>query len=72
MVFPWTRFAAVVTLVAMIAWIEVEGRRRMMGDRMKPKSPLYLRIPARATQMLLVSLAWVLCPFIGDELRERD
>ena len=65
MVFPRTRFSGVVTLISMIAWIEVETWRRK-GDRATPKSPLYLRIPARVTQLLLLGLAWALQPRFGE------
>jgi hypothetical protein len=58
LIYPPTRFAGVATLISMIAWIEVRTKR----DRQKPKSPLYLRIPAWGTQVLLVGLAWVLRP----------
>jgi hypothetical protein len=36
-----------------------------------PRSPLYLRILARVTQLLLVSLACALWPSFGDPLAGR-
>lgn len=62
LLFSPTRLAGVVTLIPMIAWIEVETKRRKMEDMVKAESPLYLRIPARITQVLLVGLAWALWP----------
>jgi hypothetical protein len=64
LIFRPVKFAGVVTLIGMIAWIEVETMRRR-GDRVKPKSSLYLRIPARVTQLLLVGLAWAFWPSFG-------
>jgi hypothetical protein len=65
LIFRPTRFVGVVTLIAVIAWIEVETKRRRRDDRVNPKSPLYLRIPARTTQVLLVGLAWAFWPSFG-------
>lgn len=65
MVFPRTRFAGVVALISMITWLEVETMRRKTADIVKPNSPLYLRIPARVTQLLLVGFAWALWPTLG-------
>jgi hypothetical protein len=63
LVFRPKRFAGVVTLIGMIAWIEVETKRREKKDVVKPRSPLYLRIPARGTQVLLLGLVWALWPW---------
>jgi hypothetical protein len=57
--FPRTRFGGVVILISMIAFIEIRSKRSA------PKAPLYLRIPARITQLLLVLLAWELRPKYG-------
>ncbi|KAE9377424.1 hypothetical protein N431DRAFT_451625 [Stipitochalara longipes BDJ] len=62
LVFRSTRFSGLVTLILMIAWIEMETKRREKGDVVKPKSPLHLRIPARITQVLLAGLLWALWP----------
>jgi hypothetical protein len=62
LLFPLTRLSGVITLIAMIIWIRVETKRRSRGDSVKAKSPLYLRIPARITEALLVGLAWALWP----------
>jgi hypothetical protein len=60
--YPRTRFGGVITLISMIAWIEVETMRRKKGGALKPKSPFYLNIPARVTEALLVVMAWALWP----------
>jgi hypothetical protein len=57
--FPHTRFAGVAILISMIAFIELRS------NRSAPRAPLYFRIPARVTQVLLVGLAWVLRPRFG-------
>jgi hypothetical protein len=58
--FPRTRFAGVAVLISMIAFIEIRTKRSA------PRPPLYLVIPARITQVLLVGLALVLRPRFGE------
>jgi hypothetical protein len=65
LIFHRTRFAGAVTLIAMIAWIEMETKKREGVDRVKLKSPLYLRIPVRVTQVLLLGLTWAFSPSFG-------
>lgn len=55
--FPRTRFVGVVALLAMIAYLEIFSNRSASKS-----SPLYLRVPARITQVLLLGLAWVVRP----------
>ena len=45
-----------VVLIAMTVWIEVRTKR---GPK---RAPLYLRVPARVTEVLLVCLSCILWP----------
>jgi len=62
LIFRPTRFAGVITLILMIAWIETQTKLREKRDVVKPKFPLSLQIPARITQVLLVGFLWAFWP----------
>ena len=48
-----------------------DGDEERKEGRVNPRPPLYLRIPARVTQLLLVLLACALWPSFGDPLAGR-
>jgi hypothetical protein len=56
---------------SMVVWVEMEMKRGRKADRVNPRPPLYLKIPARVAQLLFVILAWALRLSFGDLLAGR-